>query len=63
MPRSIRFEQYLRTLPLEERKRIEKAEADYLVSTQARNAALERDYHDSMLGVNAGASVGDDGNW
>lgn len=63
MPRSLRFEQYLRSLPLEERKRIEKAEAEYLASTQARNAALERDFADSLLGVNAGASVGDDGNW
>lgn len=63
MPRSFQFEQYLRTLPLEERKRIEAAESEYLVRTQARNAALERDFSDSLLGVNAGASVGDDSNW
>lgn len=61
MPRSIRFEHYLRTLPLEERRRIEKAEADYLDSTQARNAALERNFADSMVGVQAGSAGHRDG--
>lgn len=59
MPRSRRFEQYLRSLPLEERKRIEKAEAEYLASTQARNAALKRYFADSLLGISEGISVGE----
>lgn len=51
MPRSLQFEHYLRSLPLEERKRIEAAESEYLVRTHSRNAALERDFSDSLKGV------------
>jgi hypothetical protein len=60
MPRSLQFEHYLRTLPLDERKRIEAAESEYLARTQSRNAALERDFSDSLKGVNDVLSPGSD---
>lgn len=56
MPRSYRFELYLRSLPSEERKRIEQAEAEYLESRRSRDAAYERDFADSMVGAVDGDS-------
>ncbi len=50
MGRSISFERYLRSLPADERRRIEDAESAYLESTAKRNASLERDYADSLTG-------------
>lgn len=60
MPRSLAFEQYLRSIPMEERKRIEAAESEYLARTHSRNAALERDFNDSLKGVNDVLTPGSD---
>lgn len=53
--RSLSFQRYVESLPLEEQAKIRQAERDYLESTRSRNAALDRDFTEALTGVAAPA--------